>query len=114
MSAVHRPCSKRRAQSSHHPPPSSRRAHTPQVVLELLPAFFFFFVPCSFILVSRGFGRREVKEKGLQPWRRSLTPRLCPDAERWRVMGTPGGRPGLGEVNESDVGKTFASIIGVG
>lgn len=74
----------------------------------------FFFVPCSFILVSRGFGRREVKEKGLQPWRRSLTPRLCPDAERWWVMGTPGGRPGLGEVNESDVGKTFASIIGVG
>lgn len=55
-----------------------------------------------------------MKEKGLQPWRHSLTPRLCPDAERWWVMGTAGGRPGRGEVDESDVGKNFASIIGVG
>lgn len=55
-----------------------------------------------------------MNEKGLQPWRHPLTPRLCPDAERWWVMGTAGGRPGLGEVDESDVVKTFASIIGVG
>lgn len=51
-----------------------------------------------------------MSKKGLET---PLTPRLCPDAKRWQMMGTAGGRPGLGEVDESDVVKTFASIIGV-
>lgn len=57
------------------------------------------------------FGRGEVREESSQNWRDSSTPRSCPGAERWLVMGTAEGSPVLGEVDEANVGKSLCQYL---